>query len=118
MCHAWKSSPPPEEPLPMGWLQDLLREVRAALATLATLVIVVSIAASLNLPPVTGECPGGGSQPRVVAVLRGDAGKMPESRAVRGGGGPAGSPLTWPNVVGRDGIEPPTLRFSAARSTD
>jgi Phage integrase family len=26
--------------------------------------------------------------------------------------------LTWPVVVGRDGIEPPTLRFSAARSTD
>jgi hypothetical protein len=26
--------------------------------------------------------------------------------------------LTWANLVGRDGIEPPTLRFSAARSTD
>jgi hypothetical protein len=27
-------------------------------------------------------------------------------------------PLSWGDVVGRDGIEPPTLRFSAARSTD
>ncbi len=26
--------------------------------------------------------------------------------------------LTWDFVVGRDGIEPPTLRFSAARSTN
>src|SRR5919108_1255493 len=28
------------------------------------------------------------------------------------------SPLSWADLVGRDGIEPPTLRFSAARSTD
>lgn len=69
MCYAWKSSPPPEKPSPMGWLQDLLWEVRTALATLTTLVIVVSIAASLNLPAVTGECPEGGTQPRVVAML-------------------------------------------------
>jgi hypothetical protein len=30
----------------------------------------------------------------------------------------AADELTRLDVVGRDGIEPPTLRFSAARSTD
>jgi hypothetical protein len=34
------------------------------------------------------------------------------------GGVSACGPLAWANLVGRDGIEPPTLRFSAARSTD
>jgi hypothetical protein len=33
-------------------------------------------------------------------------------------GSQATRPPTWANMVGRDGIEPPTLRFSAARSTD
>jgi hypothetical protein len=39
----------------------------------------------------------------------------PGGRAVVLGGRekPASGLLTWPDVVGRDGIEPPTLRFSA-----
>ena len=43
---------------------------------------------------------------------------MAEPGAERSGRILASSTLTWPDVVGRDGIEPPTLRFSAARSTD
>ena len=64
----------------------------------------MTIVGSLNLPSVTGEC--------------GDhAGRMSEAGAASGEGALDSSPLTWA-VVGRDGIEPPTLRFSAARSTD
>jgi hypothetical protein len=103
---------------PVGWLQDLLREVRAALATLATVVIVAAIAASLHLPPVTGECPGGERRPPVAAVVRDHGGKMAEPGASTPSGAEATDGLTWADVVGRDGIEPPTLRFSAARSTD
>ena len=39
---------------------------------------------------------------------------MAEPGAERSGRILASSTLTWPDVVGRDGIEPPTLRFSVA----
>jgi hypothetical protein len=67
------------------------------------------------LDPVGEECPGG--RP-VAAVVGADALRMPESKGEFSGSALAGSPLTRAVVVGRDGIEPPTLRFSAARSTD
>ena len=105
MCYAQEPPAPPEKPTPLDSLRDLVREVRTALTSLAMLVIVAGLAASLNLPPVTGDCGDHG-------------GRMAESEAASGGGVPASSPLAWANLVGRDGIEPPTLRFSAARSTD
>jgi hypothetical protein len=117
MCHAQKPSPP-EEPSPLGQLRDFLREVRTSLSSLATLVIVAAIASSLNVAPVPRECPGAVPRPPAAAVARGDGGTMAESGEAAGQGSPASSPLTWANAVGRDGIEPPTLRFSAARSTD
>jgi hypothetical protein len=63
--------------------------------------------------PVAGECLGGGSRP-VAVVVRDDAGRTPESEAgaprfAEGKDGP-----TRAGMVGRDGIEPPTLRFSVA----
>ena len=85
---------------------------------LAAISLTAAYLSSVGIAPVTGQCPGGGIQPRVVAMLRDDAGRMPESGTVRGGGAPAASVLTCCYAVGRDGIEPPTLRFSAARSTD
>jgi hypothetical protein len=65
--------------------------------------------------------PAGVDHPRSGPLERGsddDGRRMPES----GGGEPedvtARGGMTWADLVGRDGIEPPTLRFSAARSTD
>jgi hypothetical protein len=63
-------------------------QVLAVLTTALALAFVGIVSPA----PVGGECPGGERRP-VAAVVRDD-------------------------VVGRDGIEPPTLRFSAARSTD
>jgi hypothetical protein len=88
----------------------------AALAVTAqVLAVAVAILHGGVVAPAGGGCPGG---PPVAAVVRGLAGRMPESGAgpVRGAGATDG--VTWADVVGRDGIEPPTLRFSAARSTD
>jgi hypothetical protein len=99
-------------------LLDPIRESLGQVLAILTLSLALAIVGSFSPRQVVGECPGGGTQPRVVAMLRGYASTMPESGAVRRGGVPDSSPLTWPDVVGRDGIEPPTLRFSAARSTD
>ncbi len=66
----------------------------------------------VGVAPVTGGCPGGGSQPPVAAVVRDDGGRLPES-----GGGTVRTVEVPDGLtraeVGRDGIEPPTLRFSA-----
>jgi hypothetical protein len=72
------------------------------LAVLTT-ALALAVVGIVNPAPVTGEC---------------SAGRMAESGGVPGGGVLASSSLAWADVVGRDGIEPPTLRFSAARSTD
>ena len=89
---------------------------------LAAQLLAVSLAAavlnSVGVTPIAGDCSGADVRPPVAAMLEGYGGTMPESGAVRDGGAAASSPLTRGNVVGRDGIEPPTLRFSAARSTD
>jgi hypothetical protein len=83
-----------------------------------TTALAVAFVGILNPAPVPRECHGGESRPAVAAVDSDDGGRMAESR-----GSPIGrleiiDGLTRPDVVGRDGIEPPTLRFSAARSTD
>jgi hypothetical protein len=39
---------------------------------------------------------------------------MPQPGPYLGGRGPAVGSLSWTFLVGRDGIEPPTLRFSVA----
>jgi hypothetical protein len=85
---------PPCKRRPPEWLRDSLGQVLAVLTTALALAFVGIV----NPAPVTGEC---------------SAGAMPESGDVRGGGVLASSSLTWADVVGRDGIEPPTLRFSA-----
>jgi hypothetical protein len=72
----------------------------------------------VGVAPVTGECPGGDGRTPVTAVLRGDASKMAQPGGASEPVSLATSSLTSVDVVGRDGIEPPTLRFSAARSTD
>jgi hypothetical protein len=53
----------------------------------------------------------------MAAAVLDSAGTSPEP-ASSGGEVSACGPLSWTFLVGRDGIEPPTLRFSAARSTD
>ena len=91
---------PPRKRRPPEWLRESLGQVLAVLTTALALAFVGIVNPAA---PVTGRC---------------SAGRMPESVDVRGGGIRASSSLAWADVVGRDGIEPPTLRFSAARSTD
>jgi Family of unknown function (DUF5317) len=72
--------------------------------------------AAPHLPVTTGPIP-----PTLVASGRqgqGHASRMPQLWRGPRAGSRTGSLLTCTDVVGRDGIEPPTLRFSAARSTD
>jgi hypothetical protein len=90
----------------------------AALAVTAQLLAVVVAVLNGVGVPVTGECPRGERRPPVAAVVRDYGGKLAESEASSSEGAEATYGLTWANLVGRDGIEPPTLRFSAARSTD
>jgi hypothetical protein len=109
MARARRPRPrPPRRRRPPDWLP-------AALAVTAQVLAAVVAIHGGVVAPVGGECPGG--RP-VAAVVRGDAGRMPESGANTLGGTEGTGGLTRVNVVGRDGIEPPTLRFSAARSTD
>ena len=110
MRHARKPRP---RRLP-DWLQDGLGQVLAILTTALALAFV----GFLNPAHDTGRCPGGEGRPPLAPTVRELGRTMAEPgagapRAAEGTGG-----LTWGVVVGRDGIEPPTLRFSAARSTD
>ena len=66
----------------------------------------------VGVAPVPGECPGGEIRRPVVGVLRSDASTKPQSGGSSSGGVLAARPLSSANLVGRDGIEPPTLRFS------
>jgi hypothetical protein len=85
----------------------------------AAQLLAVSVTAALlqgvGVTPVTEDCADGHP---VAAVVRDDGGRMPESRGGTVRKVEVPDSLTWADVVGRDGIEPPTLRFSAARSTD
>jgi hypothetical protein len=105
---------PPRRPSLLDPLRDVLGQVLAVLTTALALVLVSIV----GITPDVGQCPGGSTRPPVAAVVRDDAGRMPESRASTPEGAEATDALTRADVVGRDGIEPPTLRFSAARSTD
>jgi len=112
MSHARKSRPARGSSryrLP-NWLRDALRPA----AHLLAVSLAVAVLNGVGVAPATRECPGGGSRPPVVvAGLRSDASTMPQSGGASSGGVSAAKPLSWENVVGRDGIEPPTLRFSA-----
>ena len=96
------------------WLRDALGPALRLLAV----SLVAAYLSSVGIAPVSGECLAGGTQPRVVAVARDHALKMPESEGSNDSRASSAPRLARANVVGRDGIEPPTLRFSAARSTD
>ena len=115
MCYARKRRPSRKHRLP-NWLRDAALRPAAHLLAMSLAVWVLN---GVGVVPVGGDCAGGGSRAKpVVAVARGHASKMPESEGSSSRGVPAARSLTWADVVGRDGIEPPTLRFSAARSTD
>jgi hypothetical protein len=105
---------PPRKPSLLDPLRDVLGQVLAVLTTALALVLV----SIMGITPDAGQCPGGSTWPPVAAVVRDDAGGMPESAASTVAGVHATDGLTRVTLVGRDGIEPPTLRFSAARSTD
>jgi hypothetical protein len=105
---------PPRKPSLLDPLRDVLGQVLAVLTTALALVLV----SIMGITPDAGQCPGGSTRPPVAAVVRDDAGRMPEPVASTVAGVHATDGLTRADLVGRDGIEPPTLRFSAARSTD
>jgi hypothetical protein len=94
-------------------LPDWLRDVLGPAAQLLAVSLAAAILNGVDVAPVAGECLGGCSRP-VAVVVRDDGGRTPESEAgaprfAEGKDGP-----TSADVVGRDGIEPPTLRFSVA----
>ena len=105
---------PPRKRRPPDWLRDAL----GVAAQLVAVSLTAAVLHGVGVAPVVGECPGGESRPPMAAVLRDHGGRMPESWGPPERGSPTSSSLTWADLVGRDGIEPPTLRFSAARSTD
>ena len=107
MSHARKPRPRIRR-LP-DWLRDSLGQVLAILTTALALAFVGIVSPA----PVGGECPGGERRP-VAAVVRDDGGRIPESEPSTPGMPEARDGLSRGDVVGRDGIEPPTLRFSAA----
>jgi hypothetical protein len=113
MSHARKPRPPHKRREP-GWLGDALRVATQLLAVSLTAAVLNGV----GVAPVTGQCPGADGRPPVSAVLWSDASKMPQPGEASKRVVPASSSLARGDVVGRDGIEPPTLRFSAARSTD
>jgi hypothetical protein len=87
----------------------------AVAAQALAVAVAVAILHGGVVVPVEGECPGG--RPVMAAVK--DYGRTTaESEASTPGGADNTEALTRVDVVGRDGIEPSTLRFSAARSTD
>jgi hypothetical protein len=111
MSHARKPGPPRSSSrrrLP-DWLRDALQPA----AHLLAVSVAVAILNGVGVAPVAGECPGSDSRPPIVGVARSDASTMPQSGGSSRAGISAAGPLTWANTVGRDGIEPPTLRFSA-----
>jgi hypothetical protein len=94
-------------------LPDWLRDVLGPAAQLLAVSLAAAILNGVDVAPVAGECLGGGSRP-VAVVVRDDGGRTPESEAgaprfAEGKDGP-----TRAGMVGRDGIEPPTSRFSVA----
>ena len=101
-----------------GWLLPQgLRDILGQVQTILTMALALALVGMLAPPPVTSECPGGEVRPAVV-VARVDGRTTAELEANVARVADAKGSLTRAVVVGRDGIEPPTLRFSAARSTD
>jgi hypothetical protein len=118
MSHARKPRPRPPRPPRKRRLPDWLRDSLGPAAQLLAISVAAAVLNGVGVAPVTGPCPESGSRPSVVAVVRDDGGRMPESEPSTHRSAEVRDGLTWADVVGRDGIEPPTLRFSAARSTD
>jgi hypothetical protein len=98
-------------------LSQGLRDILGQVQTILTMALALALVGIVAPPPVTSECPGGEVRP-VVVVAGVDGRTVPELEANVARVADTKSGLTRANVVGRDGIEPPTLRFSAARSTD
>jgi hypothetical protein len=105
----------PRRPRPPRRPPDWLHGALGVAAQLVAVSLTAAVLHGVGVTPIAGTCSGG---PPVAAVVKGNAGRMPESAVGIPGGVEARDTLTRVNVVGRDGIEPPTLRFSAARSTD
>jgi hypothetical protein len=115
MCHARKRRPSRKHRLP-DWLRDAAIRPAAHLLAMSLAVWVLN---GVGVVPVTGDCAGDRNRPQpAVAVATDHASKMPESEGSNDTRVSSPPRLTRGDVVGRDGIEPPTLRFSAARSTD